>query len=164
MDLGHFFEGKYCTTFTTAINFYDSTAHEYMEAVCNDLGGKYVTGLSHHMRALLDEHKRQELQYFIEDFAKAIEDKQVCPSRYKRLQQSTYQYQPGLRHKKVTTGKRTIIVTDAKPGSNIFNMIIKYESCIKGPLEVINLNDTGKSHYCVGCCNCGPKNQCRFDL
>jgi len=64
---------------------------------------------------------------------------------------------------KIKTNKRTVIVTDSNEPSNIDTMIKKYISSVDGPVKIVNLNDIDKMNYCVGCCNCGPENICRYD-
>ena len=163
LDLGHVFKGMYATAFTTSINYFDSTAHEYMEGICNDLGSVFVPGLSHHMRDLMNEDKQEELCYFLEDFLTAINERQVFPVRYKKIGSTDYIYTYGVSSDQVTTDKKTIILTDAAPNSNVETMVSKYKSSYDGPLEVFNLNDIGQINYCIGCCTCGSENKCRFD-
>ncbi len=47
------FEHKYTAALTTSIHFYDHTAHNYIHAVCDDLGMKYVGSFSADMRDLM---------------------------------------------------------------------------------------------------------------
>lgn len=56
MDL----EGKFAAQITTSKHFYDTTAHKYVEENCNDLGLKYLGGLSEDMEDLLSEKGREE--------------------------------------------------------------------------------------------------------
>ncbi len=40
------FQDKYTAVLTTSIHFYDHTAHNYMHAICDDLGMRFVESLS----------------------------------------------------------------------------------------------------------------------
>ena len=44
---------------TTSIHFFDHTAHEYVNGICDDLGMKYVDGYSAAMYDLLQEEERR---------------------------------------------------------------------------------------------------------
>lgn len=47
--------GKFVTQISTSKHFYDVTAHKYIEENCQDLGMKYIKGLSADMDDLLTE-------------------------------------------------------------------------------------------------------------
>ncbi|MCK4527657.1 NAD(P)H-dependent oxidoreductase, partial [candidate division WOR-3 bacterium] len=49
------FRNKYTAVLTTSIHFFDHTAHNYMNAICDDLDMKYVGGFSAYMDDLLKE-------------------------------------------------------------------------------------------------------------
>ncbi len=61
MDLS----GKYATQLTTSKHFYDTTAHQFIEDNCDDLGLRYITGLSADMEDLLSKKGQTEaLKFF----------------------------------------------------------------------------------------------------
>ena len=61
MDLS----GKYATQLTTSKHFYDTTAHEFIKDNCDDLGLRYITGLSADMEDLLNKKGQTEaLKFF----------------------------------------------------------------------------------------------------
>ncbi len=66
------FTGKYAAVLTTSIHFYDHTAHNYMNAICDDLGMHYVDGFSAEMHDLLEERGRWQLTLFAQDFLDAL--------------------------------------------------------------------------------------------
>jgi len=47
--------GKFVTQITTSKHFYDVTAHKYIQDNCQDLGVKFIRGLSADMNDLLTE-------------------------------------------------------------------------------------------------------------
>ena len=62
--------GKYATQLTTSKHFYDVTAHRYIQDNCQDLGMKYIRGLSADMDDLLKDKGQKEAEdrprmYFI---------------------------------------------------------------------------------------------------
>ena len=57
--------GKYATQLTTSKHFYDTTAHQFIEDNCDDLGLRYITGLSADMEDLLNKKGQSEaLKFF----------------------------------------------------------------------------------------------------
>lgn len=171
LKLDGIFKDKFASTFTTSIHFYDNVAHDYMESVCNDLGMKYLSGLSHDMGDLKKEDKRSELDFYFSNLVDDVQRNVPLYPRFKPLKDSGFVYEPTAGFSTdtppVQTSKRTVIVTDAndksEPESNIVKMISKYKDSIDGPVEVVNLNDINFSQYCIGCCNCATQNKCVFD-
>ena len=56
--------GKYATQITTSKHFYDVTAHRYIHDNCQDLGMKFIRGLSADMDDLLTEKGQKEARDF----------------------------------------------------------------------------------------------------
>ena len=54
--------GKYATQITTSKHFYDVTAHRYIQDNCQDMGLKYIRGLSADMDDLLTERGQKVLE------------------------------------------------------------------------------------------------------
>jgi NAD(P)H-dependent FMN reductase len=52
------FQGKYAISFSTSIHFYDHTAHNYIHAICDDLGMHFVSSFSSEMHDLMEKQKR----------------------------------------------------------------------------------------------------------
>ncbi|MCH5339640.1 MAG: NAD(P)H-dependent oxidoreductase, partial [Acetatifactor sp.] len=52
--------GKFATQITTSKHFYDVTAHRYIQDNCQDMGLKFVKGLSADMDDLLTEKGQKE--------------------------------------------------------------------------------------------------------
>ena len=85
------FENKYAAVITTSIHFYDHTAHNYMRAVCEDLGMKYVDAISLDIIDMMNEERRREMTVFAEGFFKA------CKSRLQPQGFSTHLLSETLR-------------------------------------------------------------------
>ena len=58
-------EGKFVTQITTSKHFYDVTAHRYIQDNCQDMGMKYIRGLSADMDDLLKEKGQKEAREFL---------------------------------------------------------------------------------------------------
>ena len=57
--------GKFVTQITTSKHFYDVTAHKYIQENCQDLGMKYIKGLSADMDDLLTENGKKLQKSFL---------------------------------------------------------------------------------------------------
>ena len=66
--------GKFVTQLTTSKHFYDVTAHRYIEDNCNDLGMKYIRGLSADMDDLLGEKGQKDAEMFFDRFVFSSEN------------------------------------------------------------------------------------------
>ena len=58
-------EGKFVTQLTTSKHFYDVTAHRYIQDNCQDMGMKFIRGLSADMDDLLKEKGRKDAKAFL---------------------------------------------------------------------------------------------------
>src|SRR5512136_1104407 len=67
------FKNKYTAVLTTSIHFFDHTAHNYMNAICDDLEMKYVGSFSAEMYDLVKGVERGRLLMFGRNFFEAIE-------------------------------------------------------------------------------------------
>jgi multimeric flavodoxin WrbA len=163
-NLVDYFSNKYTSVFSTSIHYADINAHNYMRAVSEDLGMNYVEYLSHEMNDLTKEKGRRELKLFFENLLTYVEEGLTTSKLFNPVSKSTFKYKAGETDKFINTAKKIIIITDAaKEDSNLNEMIDKYKSYIKNPVEVFNLNDIDIKGPCLGCCKCAAENICVYD-
>lgn len=72
--------GKFVTQITTSKHFYDVTAHNYIQQNCQELGMKYIKGLSADMDDLLTVNGRKCAKEFFEYVCWCIEHVSVILS------------------------------------------------------------------------------------
>jgi len=163
-DVQSIFENKYTAVLTTSIHFFDHTAHNYMNAICDDLNMKYVGSFSADMYDLVKEKERQRLLLFAEDFFEAIENKIVTSKTYKPLIYSNFEYIPGDAKNKIDIGNKKItVITDSDDiQTNLGKMIDRFRKSFSNEVEVINLCDLDIKGACLGCCQCGLDNICIY--
>lgn len=162
--LESYFSNKYTSAFSTSIHYADIHAHNYIRAICEDLGMNYVEYLSHEMQDLTKENGRRELKLFFENLLNYVDEGLATSKLYNSVSKSTFEYEGGKTDKFVDTTKKIIIITDAaKEDANLNEMIDKYRSYIKSPVEVLNLNDIDIKGGCLGCCKCAAENKCVYD-
>jgi NAD(P)H-dependent FMN reductase len=107
------FKNKYTAVITTSIHFYDHTAHNYMRAVCEDLGMKYVDAVSLDIIDMMKKERRQDMTVFAESFFKTIREKAATSKLFKLLTFSDFVYQPAEPETRIDakgkSGKRSMI-------------------------------------------------------
>jgi len=77
------FKNKYTAVLATSIHFYDHTAINYMNAICDDLEMKYIGSFSADMFDLMIPNKRKQLILYAENLFYTIENK--LPTSRKNL-------------------------------------------------------------------------------
>jgi multimeric flavodoxin WrbA len=142
---------------TTSIHYFDHTAHEYMRAVCEDLGMRYAQAISLDMLDLEIPDRRRNIRIFAENFFEAIEDKTTTARHFKPLTFSDFVYQPNAPADKVDTrGKKILVLTDGyDSGTNMGKMIDRFRQSFSGEIELVDLNDIDMRNACMGCMRCG---------
>lgn len=158
------FKSKYTAVLTTSIHFYDHTAHNYMNAICDDLDMKYVGSFSADMYDLLKEKEREKLTLFAEHFFGAIENNVPTSKNFKPLAHTRFDYVPGDVENKMDVGdKKVLIVTDSEDDqTNLGRMIERFKGSFSSEVEVIDLHNVDIKGGCLGCIQCGYDNICSY--
>ena len=160
------FKDKYAVSLSTSIHFYDHTAHNYINAICDDLDMRYVGAFSAEMRDLLKEKEQDKLARFAEHFFKAIETKAATSKSFAPVVPKTCDYAPGDVETRIDVGsKKVIVVTDGQDGErNLIGMIRRFKNSFVQDIEVVNLHDVDVKGGCLGCLRCGYDNRCVYEL
>ncbi|MDR9459211.1 MAG: NAD(P)H-dependent oxidoreductase [Dehalococcoidia bacterium] len=158
------FKDRYTAVLSTSIHFYDHSAHNYMNAICDDLGMKYAGSFSADIVDLLKEEERDNLILFAEHFFKAIENNVPTVKNFKPVTYGELSYIPGNVGRKIDIGsKKVVIVTDSEDGqTNLGRMIERFTKSFSKEVEVINLHDVDIKGGCLGCLQCGYDNTCSY--
>jgi multimeric flavodoxin WrbA len=158
------FKNKYTGVLTTSINFYDHTAHNYMNAICDDLDMKFLGSYSADMMDLLDKGERKKLTIFARNFFEDIKSNVPTSKTYLPLNKREFNYKALPTNKKIDNkNKRLVIVSDSmNENSNISSMVEKFKNTFTGNVEVYNLNDIEIKGGCLGCLECGYNNVCVY--
>ena len=158
------FRGKYAASLSTSIHFYDHVAHNYINAICDDLGMNYAGGFSADMYDLLEEKERKRLTLFAEHFFDTIENNKPTSKNFRPLIHSTFEYVPGDVQGRIGIGnKKVSVLTDSKDEeTNLGRMIHRFTGVFSGEIEVIDLNEVDIKGGCLGCIKCGYDNSCSY--
>ncbi len=159
------FKNKYAASLSTSIHFFDHTAHNYINAICDDLDMRFVGAFSAGMYDLLKEKERVKLILFARHFFEAIENKIPVSKNFVPLVTKKFDYVPGNAGKKLDGGgKKVLILTDSDNGrTNLGRMVERFKSSLSGDVEVVNLNDVDIKGGCLGCIQCGYDNTCAYE-
>ncbi|SCG84317.1 iron-sulfur flavoprotein [Proteiniborus sp. DW1] len=133
--------GKFVTQITTSKHFYDVTAHKYIQDNCQDLGMKYIKGLSADMDDLLTENGRKEAKKFFEYVCWSIEH-----DIYETIPNYTVtaKYLPvsAVTSSQDEKGGDVVIVTDyAKDDKQLNDMIDRFRAVLKYKSRIVNISE-----------------------
>lgn len=158
------FKGKYTAAVSTSIHFFDHTAHNYINAVCDDLGMKYIGGLPAHMHDLMDRKKQPSLQTVFRRWLEAVEHGAGTTRAYAPVRENNFtEYKPVLPAPQPRqTGKRITIVADLPEGNSAIRRMAERVRCSFPEAELINLREISMGP-CAGCLRCGFDNRCVYE-
>lgn len=154
--------GKYTTQITTSKHFYDVTAHRYVQDNCQDLGMKYIRGLSADMDDLLTEKGQKEAVDFWNFVRWSVES-----DTYEPIPETL----PEPNHVPVTVPEPSVeeksgdvvIVTDCR-GEDIRlqRMIDRFRAVFPRRTRVVNIREYPFRGGCLGCFNCAVSGKCVY--
>src|SRR4030043_875709 len=156
------FKNKYTAVLSTSIHFFDHTAHNYMNAICDDLDMKYLGSFSAAMYDLMSRKGREKWTLFASEFFEGIQNRVPTSKRFSPVLYQTFNYLPGPAGDKISTqGKKVLILSDLKdPQTNLGKMIERFKNSFMDEGKVINLHHVDIKGGCLGCIQCGYDYQC----
>lgn len=86
------FRGHYAAALTTSIHFYDHTAHNYIHAVSEDLGMRFLGGLPAEMHDLFDDSTREQIVLWFSGVIDRVESGDEPTRSYARLPRHAPRY------------------------------------------------------------------------
>ena len=153
------FKDKYTASLSTSIHFFDHTAHNYINAICDDLDMRYVGSFSADMYDLLKEKEQVKLTLFARHFFEAIENRMPTSKNFMPVVHKKFYYTPGKVGNKIDVGsKKVLILTDSTLG----RMVQRFRDSFSSEVELVNLNDVNIKGGCLGCIQCGYDNTCAY--
>jgi len=155
-------EGKFATQITTSKHFYDVTAHAYIRDNCEDLGLKYVNGLSADMEDLLSTKGQQEARQFWEHFCWCVQQGMSEP-----YYPQTAAYLPVTAQIPAQTnaGKQGDVVIVADLGEDdcrLKAMVERFQAVLPRAIRVVNIRQYPFSGGCLGCFHCASDGTCIY--
>jgi len=161
---GGAFQGKYASTLSTSIRFFDHTAHNYLHGICDDLGMRFFGSHSAAMYDLLEEAERRRLALFGRHFFEAIAADAPMPRMHDPIEVRPFAYAPAPGVGDLSTsGRRVLVVADqTDEGTNLGRMVDRFRRSFADPIEVVDLREVRIRGGCVGCIQCGLDNTCIY--
>ncbi len=155
------FKGKYTALIAGSIHFFDNTAINYMQAVCDDLEMPFAGFYSADMQDFLDEKKRANFLVFAGNFINAAQNRLPMPRVYAKVTEKKIDYVPGIVSVLDTRGQKVVILTDClDTGKNIGKMVERFRALTQA--DVIDISEIKMLASCQGCIHCGFDNECVF--
>ena len=175
-------KGKFVTQLSTSKHFYDVTAHRYIQDNCQDMGMKFIRGLSADMDDLLKDKGRKEAKEFLKfvfwsmknDVYEALpvknqEEVQLKPVTVPDLGENMSQaeelaFQLGDIHMAEDDKPGdVVIVTDCeKDNVQLQNMIARFRKVFPRKTRVVNIREYPFIGGCLGCFNCAVSGKCIY--
>ena len=157
--------GKYAAQISTSKHFYDTTAHRFIRDICDDLGLRYIDGLSADMDDLLNEKGRKEAEEFFRFLLWNMEEGLV-PKRGAAVREA---FAPVIASEGILTARKDLlhaaVVTDydpADPPEALTAMIRRFTRGLPGSCEIINLHEFPFAGGCLGCFHCASDGTCIY--
>ncbi|MBQ6696173.1 MAG: NAD(P)H-dependent oxidoreductase [Lachnospiraceae bacterium] len=153
---------KFATQISTSKHFYDVTAHRYVMENCQDMGMKFVRGLSADMDDLTKEKGQQEAVQFMEYFLWNVLQDVYEPLPVKReLPPLAAATVPTAEEK--TLQKDVVIITDCESDNQpLQNMIARFQAVLPCTRRVVNIREYPFRGGCLGCFNCAVSGKCIY--
>ena len=155
-------EGKFAAQLSTSKHFYDVTAHRYVQDMCQELGLKYVGGLSADMDDLLTDKGQQQARDFLEFLQWSVERDSYLPFPEP---QPVFVPVRATAQPPVTDGKPgdIVIVTDITPEeTNLQAMIDRFRAKCSRGTRVVNIREYPLQGGCLGCFRCAVSGKCIY--
>lgn len=157
------FKGKYASIIATSIHFYDHTALNHINSICDDLDMNYTGYFSLHMYDLQKEDIRKNLQNFAQNYFDTIKNNSITFKNYDKVKYTPIEYTPSITYDKLdTSNKKIVVIADSLENSNLNKMVDKFRSSFSKDIELINLQDVDIKGSCLGCIKCGYSYECAY--
>lgn len=155
-------EGKYAAQLSTSKHFYDTTAHKFIQENCQDMGLKYIGGLSADMEDLLTKKgQREAVSFWRMILWKQARD--IYEKAPLRTPKEVPVYRSCLKNVKKREGKETVIVTClSKEDTSLANMIEDFRRAYPYQTRVVNMNEYPLAGGCLGCFRCAVSGKCVY--
>ena len=154
--------GKFATQITTSKHFWDITAHRYIEDNCQDMGMKFIKGLSADMDDLTTEKGQKDALEFFRYILWSKENGHSEPiipaSEAKPLSKITV---PEAAAEK-SRGDIVIVADLKEADSQLGQMIERFKAVVPMNTRVVNIAEYPFKGGCLGCFNCAVDGTCVY--
>ena len=157
------FQGKHASAVITSIHFFDHAALNYLQAISEDLGMRFVPGFSAGMPDLLEKKYRESVKNYFKNFISVAENQEPVPRKFDPVVGDIPEYRTlEMKETPKSSTKRTLILTDHRPDTNLAHMVETYLASSRYEVDVINLHEINIKGPCLGCCQCAFESVCVY--
>ncbi len=154
--------GKFATQITTSKHFYDVTAHRYIQDNCQDMGMKFIRGLSADMDDLLSKKGQKEAEDFWQYAVWSVEHNsyEPLPEPLAAPLHVAVEVPEGS-----DEGKKgdVVIVTDCRTDdAQLQHMIDRFRAVFSRKTRVVNIREYPFRGGCLGCFHCAVSGKCVY--
>lgn len=157
-------KGKFVTQISTSKHFYDVTAHRYIQDNCQDLGMKYIRGLSADMDDLLKEKGQKEAKEFLKFVFWSMKNDvyEALPVKDDKMVTGQPATVPGEDAAEEKSGDVVIVTDCEEDNEQLRNMIERFRRVFPRKTRVVNIREYPFIGGCLGCFNCAVSGKCVY--
>ena len=153
--------GKYATQITTSKHFYDVTAHRYIQDNCQDMGLKFIRGLSADMDDLTKKQGQKEAVSFWNHFLWSVKNGYYEPNSLE-IQPITPVIATAADGADKKDGEVVIVTDMTDEDTSLKAMVDRFTAVLPFKTKIVNLNQYPFSGGCLGCFNCAVDGKCIY--
>lgn len=153
---------KFATQISTSKHFYDVTAHRYIQDNCQEMGMRFIKGLSADMEDLPLAKGQRDAKAFFEFLIWSIENNVYEPDLNSFTTPKHIAVDIPLEDNKEKTGDVVIIADYKKDDFQLQNMISRFQKVCRRKTRVVNIREYQFKGGCLGCLNCATSGECIY--
>ena len=158
-------KGKFAAQITTSLHFYDVTAHRFIRDNCDDLGLRYLGGLSADMEDLLKAQGRKEAEDFFSHLLWMVQAN-LCERPFYRLQSEQPRFVPAplgaAGVQPPSKGDRRVAIVADLNSDALKEMVERFRAVSPFTIVTVNLQEFPFAGGCLGCFHCAADGTCIY--
>ena len=155
-------KGKFATQISTSKHFYDVTAHKYIQDNCQEMGLKFIKGLSADMEDLPLEKGQKEAKSFFDFLMWSVENDIVEPDLNSFTTPKNIKIDIFQETEENKSGDVVIIADFDEKDVQLQKMISRFQNVFNRKTRVVNIRDYQFKGGCLGCLNCATSGECVY--
>ena len=161
MDLA----GKWATQLSTSMHFYDTTAHRFIRDACDDLGMRYITGLSAGMEDLLKKEGQEDAEAFWRYVRWSVETGSCERPQITKDETKTVLQQASVpeERKKDHAGSVAVVADLSNDADGrLAGMIRRFSAQMDREVRIADIGQFAFQGGCLGCFHCAADGTCIY--
>ena len=157
--------GRYAAQITTSLHFYDVTAHRFIRDNCDDLGLRYLGGLSADMEDLLKPEGRKQAEDFFAHLIwraqHAIAERPLYPVLREQKPFAPAPMRAAFERQAGPAGQRIAIVADLQNDA-LKSMVERFRAVTAAETVLADVREFPFAGGCLGCFHCAADGTCIY--